>query len=52
MMEVRVVKASWKWSHLNEGKAVRMFQSKGIASEIGRCLGSGKDGEASVPNVE
>ena len=33
MMEVGMEKASWSWSHLSERKEVRMFHSKGIASE-------------------
>ena len=52
MMEVRVGKASWRGSHLGEGKEVRMFQPKGIASEKRTYLGSRKNGTANMPHVE
>lgn len=49
----RAGKASLTWSHLNERKKVRMFQSEGTASGKGESLGGGEDGnKASVTKVE
>lgn len=53
MIELRAGKSSSSWSHLNEGKKVKLFWSEGPAIEKRTRLGGQEDSrKASVPEAE